>query len=319
MGLTGREKFEVRCTEAVLSFSELLLHIPCFGVHRGIVKERGLCYGDGRRAKLDVYLPKAEGGKRPLFVYIHGGGYLSGIRSNRRFYCYNWVDEGFVAANIDYDYALAAEHPGHIRQIFKGIEFVLDRAEEYGIDRDRVVVAGDSAGGYFAAMVSAISVRRDLYGLLGIDFDYKDTFRVSACVTLSGIFDPVRAVDTRYPQMGLFTSVLLGKSRREVAAMKGDEALRVTYAADARLTAEYPPVFVVASKYDRLKKESDDFTDELEAAGARHGYFLCTGINGVHAGALACGLSRSGRECLAEAKKFVQEALVRSEAADGEK
>ena len=122
MGLTGREKFEVRCTEAVLSFSELLLHIPCFGVHRGIVKERGLCYGDGRRAKLDVYLPKAEGGKRPLFVYIHGGGYLSGIRSNRRFYCYNWVEEGFVAANIDYDYALAAEHPGHIRQIFKGIE-----------------------------------------------------------------------------------------------------------------------------------------------------------------------------------------------------
>ena len=99
----------------------------------------------------------------------------------------------------------------------------------------------------------------------------------------------------------------------------GDEALRVTYAADARLTAEYPPVFVVASRYDRLKKESDDFTDELEAAGTKHGYFLCTGINGVHAGALACELSRSGRECLAEAKKFVQEALVRSEAADGEK
>ena len=104
-----------------------------------------------------MYLPKAEGGKRPLFVYIHGGGYLSGIRSNRRFYCYNWVEEGFVAVNIDYDYALAAEHPVHIRQIFKGIEFVPDRAAEYGIDRDRVVAAGDSAGGYFAAMVSAVS------------------------------------------------------------------------------------------------------------------------------------------------------------------
>ena len=118
MGLTSLEKFEVQCTKAILSFSEVFLHIPCFGVHKNISKRRGLCYGNGKRTKLDVYRKKEREGSLPLFIYIHGGGYLSGIRSNRRFYCYNWVDAGYVAANIDYDYALDAKHPEHIREIF---------------------------------------------------------------------------------------------------------------------------------------------------------------------------------------------------------
>ena len=312
MGLTSLEKFEVRCTKAILAFSEVFLHIPCFGVHKNISKRRGLCYGNGKRTKLDVYRKEGCEGSLPLFIYIHGGGFLSGIRSNRRFYCYNWVDDGYVAANIDYDYALDAEHPEHIREIFKGIEFVLERAEEFGIDTRKIVVAGDSAGGYFASLVSVVSVYRDLYETLGIDFKFKDDFKVSACVTLSGIFDPVRAIDTRYPQIGLFTSVFFGRSAKEVRAMKGDESLRVTYATDARTGPEFPPTFIVASKGDRLKAESETLRDELAAAGARYGYFLCTGINGVHAGALACELARSGRECLAEAQKFAKDVTTRA-------
>ena len=89
--------------------------------------------------------------------------------------------------------------------------------------------------------------------------------------------------------------------------MKGDESLRVTYATDARTGPEFPPTFIVASKADRLKAESEVLRDELAAAGARHAYFLCTGINGVHAGALACELAPSGRRCLAEAQAFVKE------------
>lgn len=310
MGLTAKDRAAVRLSKAYLNIGEMFLYIPFARVHKGIAKIRGLRYGEGKRAALDVFRPAGTSDKLPLFVYIHGGGFVSGLRPNRRFYCYNWVEAGYVAANIGYDYALDAEHPEHIREIFKGIEFVLERAEELGIDTRKIVVAGDSAGGYFASLVSVVSVYRDLYDTLGIDFKFRDDFRVSACVTLSGIFDPVRAIDTRYPQMGLFTSVFLGKSAREVRAMKGDESLRVTYATDARTDAEFPPTFIVASKADRLKKESEALRDELAAAGVRHGYFLCTGINGVHAGALACELARSGRECLKEAQAFCAKALA---------
>lgn len=309
MGLTSFEKFEVRCTKAILAFSEVLLHIPCFGVHKNISKRRGLCYGNGKRTKLDVYRKEECEGSLPLLIYIHGGGYLSGIRSNRRFYCYNWVDAGYVAANIDYDYALDAEHPEHIREIFKGIEFVLERAEEFGIDTRKIVVAGDSAGGYFAALVAAVASHRGLYDALGIEFKFRASFGVSACVTLSGLFDPVRSIGTRFPQIALYVKALLGKSDAElVREFTGKSRLPV--AVDAYADAEFPPTFIVASKADRLKKESEALRDELAAAGVRHGYFLCTGINGVHAGALACELARSGRECLKEEQAFCAKALA---------
>ena len=80
-------------------------------------------------------------------------------------------------------------------------------------------------------------------------------------------------------------------------------------AVDSYADHDFPPTFIVASKGDRLKAESETLRDELAAAGARYGYFLCTGINGVHAGALACELARSGRECLAEAQKFAKDVI----------
>lgn len=309
MGLTAKDRAAVRLSKAYLNIGEMFLYIPFARVHKGIAKIRGLRYGEGKRAALDVFRPAGTSDKLPLFVYIHGGGFVSGLRPNRRFYCYNWVEAGYVAANIGYDYALDAEHPEHIREIFKGIEFVLERAEEFGIDMRKIVVAGDSAGGYFAALVSAVASHRGLYDALGIEFKFRASFGVSACVTLSGLFDPVRSIDTRFPQIALYVKALLGKSDAElVREFTGKSRLPV--AVDAYVDAEFPPTFIVASKADRLKKESEALRDELAAAGVRHGYFLCTGINGVHAGALACELARSGRECLKEAQAFCAKALA---------
>lgn len=308
MGLTAKDRAAVRLSKAYLNIGEMFLYIPFARPHKGIAKVRGLRYGEGKRAALDVFRPAGNSEKLPLFIYIHGGGFVSGLRSNRRFYCYNWVEAGYVAANIGYDYALDAEHPEHIREIFKGIEFVLERAEEFGIDAERVVVAGDSAGGYFAALVAAAASHRRIYDELGIDFKFRASFRVSACVTLSGLFDPVRSIGTRFPQIAIFVKAFLGKCDAEL--VRGfAEKNRLPVAVDAYADAEFPPTFIVASKSDKLKKESEALRDELVAAEARYGYFLCTGINGVHAGALACELARSGKECLKEAQKFVREVL----------
>lgn len=67
-----------------------------------------------------------------------------------------------------------------------------------------MVVAGDSAGGYYAAFVAAVASHPELYDTLGIDFAYRDTFKVSACVLLSGLYDMARSLDTRFPQMTIF-------------------------------------------------------------------------------------------------------------------
>lgn len=311
MGLTPRERMAVRMSKLVLNFSDALLYIPLTRPHKGLDKMMRIKYGEGKRAALDIARKSGTREKFPLLVYIHGGGFLSGNRTSRRFYCYNWAEKGYVTANIGYDYALDAEHPEHIRQIFKGIEFVLDRAEEYGIDTDKVVVAGESAGGYFAALVAAVASHPSLYEELGIEFAYKDSFTVAACVTLSGLFDPIRSIDTKFPLIALDVRTFLGKSAAELA--QGRRNGDVPCVIDDYVDAKFPPTFVVASKADRLAKESEDLRDELVAAGVKHGFFLCTGINGVHAGALACELAASGRECLRCAQRFVADCLAERE------
>lgn len=312
MGLTAGDRFAVNFSKAYLNLGEVLLYIPFARAHRGIVKRMGLRYADGKRTALDVFSPEGQQGKLPLFVYIHGGGFVSGLRPNRRFYCYNWVEKGYVAANIGYDYALDAEHPAHIREIFKGIEFVLERADEFGIDTSRVVVAGDSAGAYLAALVGAVASHPALYDELGIEFKPRDPFKVSALVLLSGLFDPVRSIGTRFPSIELFVRAFLGKSKQELVSYSSRESA-LSSAADAYADHDFPPTFIVASSADRLKAESETLKEELEAACVRHEIFTCTGINGVHAGALACELARSGRECLAAAQKFAGEMISRAD------
>lgn len=59
----------------------------------GVSKRENLRYADcGKRAVLDVYRQeKGSPEKLPLFFYIHGGGWVSGKRSVRKYYCIRWT------------------------------------------------------------------------------------------------------------------------------------------------------------------------------------------------------------------------------------
>ena len=214
--LTKRERAAIKCAERRYNFSELFLFLVFRRPHKGLTVLRDIRYGEGKRALLDLVIPEGGGQGSPVFVYIHGGGFVSGRRHNRLYYCYEWADKGYVCANIGYDYALDAAHPEHLRELLTGLDRALTEAEKAGADTSRVVVAGDSAGGYFTAMLAAVSTHPELYEKFGIEFSRQETFRPAACITISGLFDPVRAVGTRFPEMALFTRALLGMSQKEI-------------------------------------------------------------------------------------------------------
>ena len=306
--LTKRERAAIKCAERRYNFSELFLFLVLRRPHKGLTVLRDIRYGEGKRAFFDLVLPEGGGQGSPVFVYIHGGGFVSGRRHNRLYYCYEWADKGYVCANMDYDYALDAAHPEHLRELFTGLDRALTEAEKAGADTSRVVIAGDSAGGYFTAMLAAVSTHPELYEKFGIEFSRQETFRPAACITISGLFDPVRAVGTRYPEMALFTRALLGMSQKEIDEAKGDEEFERFVSAERYADAAMPPFMVVRSSADRLRSESESFAAALTAAGVPCRTFLTKGINGVHAGALACRLAKSGRDCLAAALDFAASA-----------
>lgn len=104
---------------------------------------------------LDVYLPEDSGVRpRPLFVMIHGGAFYNGDKAEPEFegWCRYFASLGYVAASINYRMGFRllsdeVERAGYraLQDASAAVRFLVSQ-ERYGVDPQRVFVAGTSAG-----------------------------------------------------------------------------------------------------------------------------------------------------------------------------
>ncbi|WP_265587123.1 alpha/beta hydrolase [Sphingomicrobium arenosum] len=116
---------------------------------------RGVSYGDHPRQKLDVYLPVRRGtAPLPMLVFFYGGGWVKGERGE-----FGWVARAMAARGymvVMPDYRLAPEHrfPAFIEDGALAVKWAVERGPELGGDAGRIAVAGHSAGGHLAGILS---------------------------------------------------------------------------------------------------------------------------------------------------------------------
>ena len=106
--------------------------------------------GGHERQKLDLYLP-ATGEKRPLLVWIHGGGWEGGNKNECP--ALGLIAHGFVVASLNYRLSQHAVFPAQIEDCKSAIRWLRAHAEEYGIDPARIGVWGASAGGHLVSLL----------------------------------------------------------------------------------------------------------------------------------------------------------------------
>jgi acetyl esterase/lipase len=112
---------------------------------------RSLYYGSNVRQKLDVYLTKAPA-PAPVAVYLHGGGWQRGDKSDLRGH-HVLLDAGISVVAVDYRY-LPQENPSAstpavavpLSDAARAIQFIRSKAAEWGLAKDRLGVWGISAG-----------------------------------------------------------------------------------------------------------------------------------------------------------------------------
>lgn len=129
----------------------------------GNVENRTVELG-GEQIPLRIYSPATSGssavagGAQPLIVYYHGGGWVLCDLDSHDSTCRLLCNEAqSVVVSVDYRLAPEARYPAAADDCYLATEWAVANAADLGADPNRLVVAGDSAGGNLAAAVSLMA------------------------------------------------------------------------------------------------------------------------------------------------------------------
>ena len=129
-----------------------ILRAPFFPGRPGVVRVRGLAYGDGPRRTLDVYHRRDRPASAPVLLHLHGGRFSSGnkAREARPLIRHLTSRRGFVCVSANYRLQPHASLAGQVADVRGAIAWVRAHAAEYGAEPGTLFLAGSSAGANLA-------------------------------------------------------------------------------------------------------------------------------------------------------------------------
>jgi acetyl esterase/lipase len=205
-----------------------------------------------------IYWPVAEPVDLPVVVYYHGGGWVIGDLDTHDVTARS-VATGVGAVVVAVDYRLAPEHPfpAAVDDAFAALRWVSEHATELGADPARLAVAGDSAGGNLAAVVSQLA--RDAGG---------------PPVKFQLLWYPATLLDDSVPSMTENADAPVLTTADTFAFLElylkgSDPAARPATLAPARAgnLAGLPPAYIATAQYDPIRDDGVRYAELLRAAG----------------------------------------------------
>jgi acetyl esterase len=221
--------------------------------------------------------------KAPTVVFFHGGGWVAGdLETHDRQARLLAIETGAVVVSIDYRRPPETRFPGAFEDGFAALRDVMARIAEFGGDRTRVAVAGDSAGGNLAAAIAIAcrDARIDLAAQLLV-YPATDVAGNYADANTNARF-PSRAENAEgyflsRAVMEWFANHYLGDARYgadwRASPLRADSLVGLA------------PAVVCTAWFDPLRDEGQAYADALEAAGVptrrHHGLGLIHGYFGL--------------------------------------
>ena len=217
--------------------------------------------------QLDIYCPKESGTAPPLLVFIHGGSWKSGERSDYLVYLIDFAKKGYITATVSYRLLDDGPYPACIEDITDAVGWLFRNGETYGYDTSRIALIGGSAGAHLALLAA--------YGW-GNSNELADSIvmpenihRVKAVVDIYGPTD----LTTEYARNHPLVTSFLAHSYEEAPWIFW-EASPVHY-----LDKDDPPTLILQGTADRLVPavQSDQLKKMLDELGVPCIYYRLPG------------------------------------------
>jgi acetyl esterase/lipase len=217
----------------------------------------------GRDLQLDLYLPKGRAGKAlPGVVFVHGGGWRTGVRANFAPMAIRMAERGYAAATVSYRLSPEAPYPAAIHDVKAALRWMRAHAGEYGIDPALLAVAGGSAGGQIASLVGVTN------GIGRFDPDAMPgavSSAAQAIVNIDGLSDFTSEAARKYEDDPAKQPSSAGAWFGGRYAEK--EALWREASPTFYVNAKTPPILFIGSGQARFSVGREEMIVKMQAAG----------------------------------------------------
>ena len=219
-----------------------------------------ILYGtDAQWQCLDVYRPKATQGSLPVIVSVHGGGWVYGDKDRYQFYCMDLARRGFAVVNFTYHLAPKYKFPQPLLDTCMAFQWVLDNADQYGLDTKNVFAVGDSAGGHLLA----------LYCILCTNPDYAARYDFTANSDALP-----KAVGLNCGSYDIAGSGLTNGLTKDFLPGRGTPEERAFITPLNHITKAFPPSYIMTASKDFLQEDSLKLQGKLNALGVPNTFRL---------------------------------------------
>lgn len=216
-----------------------------------------------KKLQLDLYLPSSKSHKkRPAIMFVHGGGWRSGYRTNFTPFAIAMAERGYAAATVSYRLSSEALYPAAIHDVRAAIRWVRSNADRYNIDGGKIAVAGGSAGGQIASL-AGVTGNDDKFDPQGKSSHIPSS--VQAIINIDGLSDFTSEAARFHeddPRKNPSAAAAWFGGRYAEKADLWHEASPIFYVSE-----NMPPILFLISDQERFSIGYKEMTEKMKSSG----------------------------------------------------
>ncbi len=217
--------------------------------------------------ELTIYEPEEIEKNAPCLIYLHGGAFaLKAAPYHKKLVCEYALKTPCIVIFVDYRLAPKYAFPVGVEDCYAAFEWVCKNAEVLGIDKNRIAIGGDSAGGALAAAVNLMA---------------RDRKATSVCfqMLIYPVTDARQITESikNYKDTPMWNSKLNEKMWK--LYLKDGVHCKREYASPMEATSfeNLPDTYIEVSEYDCLRDEGINYAEALQKSGIHVELYKPTG------------------------------------------
>lgn len=244
----------IKCANIFQTVSFNLTRVPKEVINRNITI-KGY---KGLKFKVEIFEPADVKGKLPCLIYVHGGAFsYKASAYHKKLACIYAAKVRCRVYFPDYHLTPKYPYPAAYNDVLALYKYIMENAKEFGIDNEKIGIAGDSAGASIAALICNNYERENLK---------------RPCVQM--LVYPLVDVDMQTDSMKKFSDTPLWNSQNNKRMWRyycnnlKSEDIYGTSPMHSSLPEEFPYTYIETAEYDCLHDEGIIYGKRLREAGA---------------------------------------------------